>query len=207
MPSTASLTQAIAQKAVAAYAEDFERRGSNVRPIWEGVIAEFHAGERQVLEAEGRVGGWHSRYEPLTDDYRKWKDRNFPGKRILELSGTMFQHLTRNPAPDCWYIKDLTRLTILPGLKLPNHPGDMIAVHQMGRSGAQDFSTTEQVGWGATEDWGMSEQRVRSGRTYEGAATPMAAREPVRLTKREVRNIGTLAINWVVYGRTPGGGP
>ena len=170
MPSTASLTRAIAQKAVAAYAEDFERRGGNVRPIWEGVIEEFHAGERQVLRAEGRVGGWHSRYAPLKDGYREWKDRHFPGKRILELSGRMYKHLTRNPAPNCWYIKDPTRLTILPGLKLPNHPGDMIAVHQMGRKG------------------------------------DMVAREPVRLTKREVRNIGTLAINWVVYGRTPGGG-
>ncbi len=135
MPRTADFVEAAARRGVAAYLKGFRKRGENMRPIWEGIVHEFHEGEKQVLNAEGYVGGWHDKYERLRPKYRAWKQKVAPGKRILELTGTMYRHLTQNPAPDCLYIKDLTTLTIRPGLELPNQPGDLIAVHQLGREG------------------------------------------------------------------------
>ena len=198
-----SLAAAAAQQGIAEYGRQFAKRGRNLRPIWEAVIGEFHKGEKQVLEAEGRVGGWHPRYVELTEGYRKWKNRHFPGRRRLDLTGTMHQHLTMNPAPDCYYVKDHTRLTIIPGMKLPNHPGDLIAVHQMGRkAGSGESRANVTVG---SDDWSEGTTYV-SNAGGGGIRTAMAAREPVRLTKREVRNITRLATNYVVYGRRPRGG-
>jgi hypothetical protein len=207
MPRKAEFVEAAAQRGVAAYLKGFKKRGENLRPIWEGIIHEFHEGEKQVLKAEGFVGGWHDKYPKLEDDYRAWKRRVAPGKRILELTGTMYRHLTQNPAPDCWYIKDLTTLTILPGLKLPNHPGDQIAVHQMGREGLQTVTTeTHEGGCGPVMDWETSKVTVSTRGVGGLQATKMKPRPPVRLTKRGVKNIGGLVARYMAYDESPGGG-
>lgn len=204
MARSKALIEAIVQRGVATYLQQMQERGANCVPVWDRVIGIFHDMERQVLEGEGRAPGWHGRWADLTPKYGLWKERNFPGRRILELSGALYEHLTSNPAPDCFYVKDYTRLTILPGLKLPNHPGDLIAVHQCGRSGMarRTIITTEQHGAG---NWAIAEHTPHSGQAR--VTTKMVARPPVRLTRRGVHRIGTAAISWVCSGRSEATSP
>ena len=197
----APLIEAIVRRGIATYLQQMQARGDDCLPMWDRVIAAFHDMEAQVLEAEGRAPGWHNKYERLQPKYEAWKRRNFPGRRILELTGALYEHLTRNPAPNCWYVKDRTRLTILPGLKLPNHPGDLIAVHQCGRSGLGARQVTFSTG--EAGDW---EEGVSSTFTANVKVTPkMDARPPVRLTRRGVQRIGTAAISWVCSGISQAG--
>ncbi len=164
-----SFAQAAALEGLREYAKQWDARGRNMLPIWEQVIDEFHRGEAQVLMAEGRASGWHPKYERLKDNYRRWKQQVAPGRPILNLTGRLRTALTANPAPGTWYIKDRTMLVIRPSLRLDNHPGDLIAVHQMGRPGGP-------------------------------GSPPMVAREPVRLVRSEVRNIGKIVARYVAFG-------
>ena len=195
-----TIAEVAAREALRVYAAQWDARARNLGPVWDDVIDEFHRGEAQVLRAEGRASGWHPKYERLTDKYRAWKQRVAPGHAILDLTGRLRAALTANPAPGCFYIKDYTRLTILPGLQLPNHPGDLIAVHQMGRTGEQDRDVVTAVSTGGTGDWARGATQHRRVRTTGGRATPMKPREPVRLVKSEVRGMARLIGNYIAYG-------
>jgi len=47
----------------------------------------FRAHEKSLFATEGASGG--AKWQELSEDYKKWKDRHFPGRNILTLEGEM----------------------------------------------------------------------------------------------------------------------
>ena len=68
----------IARAGVSKYLDEFHDRAKDFSPAWGGVIVEFHREEMKVFLKEGAVGG-HSRWTPLSPEYKKWKERLLPG--------------------------------------------------------------------------------------------------------------------------------
>lgn len=58
----------------------------------------FEAETTRQFDDEGS-GPNRGSFEALSDEYKAWKDRAHPGKKILELSGTMREALTSSSSP------------------------------------------------------------------------------------------------------------
>lgn len=67
------------------------------RPLWGNVIAEFHAIETEQFASEGVAGG--SRWQPLKPATVAFKERNYPGKPILQATSELKESLTQLEAP------------------------------------------------------------------------------------------------------------
>lgn len=67
----------------------------DARPAWEALAAKFARAERRQFATEGAYasGGW----APLSPKYAAWKERHYPGRPILELTGALKDSLTRRP--------------------------------------------------------------------------------------------------------------
>lgn len=68
--------------------------------------------ERRYLDTEGAGG-----FEPLTDPYRDWKQRQVGDKPILQFSGHMYRSLTEEGAPD--YVREESATSLLVGSSDP----------------------------------------------------------------------------------------
>lgn len=70
---------------------------TDARPAWDEIADRFASIEEQQFSSEGRAGsgGW----APLSSAYAQWKARHYPGKPILERSGSLRDSLTRRPFP------------------------------------------------------------------------------------------------------------
>lgn len=65
--------------------------------VFEEMATEFYKTQESVFEAEGGYGdltGWAD----LTKNYRLWKEKNFPGRKKLELTGALKASLTQQGA-------------------------------------------------------------------------------------------------------------
>src|SRR3954471_23324396 len=69
----------------------------DARPAWEALATRFARVEARQFASEGAYGsgGW----APLSERYAEWKERHYPGKPILERSGTLLHSLTVRPFP------------------------------------------------------------------------------------------------------------
>lgn len=67
----------------------------NPIPLWDRLADRFAVAEGKQFSSEGAYGsgGW----TPLSPIYAAWKAANYPGKRILERTGTLRDSLTRRP--------------------------------------------------------------------------------------------------------------
>ena len=65
----------------------------NLRPHFEAVKSNIFEITKEVLSSEGGKGA-DGRFEPLSSPYEEIKAVNYPGKPILQASGTMFESLT-----------------------------------------------------------------------------------------------------------------
>ena len=68
----------------------------DLRQIWPAVTIEL----RQIVKEQfnGRGVGPAGQWQPLSDAYRKWKEKKFPGQPLLVRSGDLIQSLTTNTA-------------------------------------------------------------------------------------------------------------
>jgi hypothetical protein len=82
-----------------AVAERFEamaRRARNTAPAWWAWADDVADAFREQFRTEG-VRLLKSTWDPLSPRYKRWKDRHFPGRPILERSGAMRDDFTRRP--------------------------------------------------------------------------------------------------------------
>jgi phage gpG-like protein len=68
---------------------------TDMRPVWEKLATRFAAVERRQFASEGGYGsgGWPA----LSPAYAAWKAANYPGRPILERTGTLKRSLTSRP--------------------------------------------------------------------------------------------------------------
>lgn len=83
-------------------------------PVFQDIAADFHEMERRQFDSEGGYasGGW----KPLSKTYAEWKAKNYPGNKILVLSGLMKESLTDN---NPWTIEDIQALQAEFGTRIP----------------------------------------------------------------------------------------
>ena len=77
----------------------FSRFGENLkdlRQLWPAVIVELRAIVKEQFA--GRGIGPSGQWQPLSEAYRKWKEKKFPGQPLLVRSGDTIKSLTTNTA-------------------------------------------------------------------------------------------------------------
>lgn len=72
-----------------------ELAAADASPAFEVIAEEFLVAERQQFASEGAFGsgGW----APLSEDYARWKERHYPGAKILHATGDLEASLTEGP--------------------------------------------------------------------------------------------------------------
>ena len=73
-------------------AEAFELQPAEMKRITIQVDYAFRAQEKKVFASSGSAGG--SKFAPLSARYAKWKKRNYPGRKILSLTGGLRKSLS-----------------------------------------------------------------------------------------------------------------
>jgi phage gpG-like protein len=71
----------------------------NLNPLWNETVGAIQDVIRKQFEQEG-IG---RRWKRLQPDYRRWKEQNYPGRKILELTGRLKAAATGKSGE--WYIK------------------------------------------------------------------------------------------------------
>ena len=61
----------------------------DLRGLWPDIKSDFIKGEIDQFHTEGRSGGTFGRWKRLSPKYKAWKDKNFPGRKILERTGRL----------------------------------------------------------------------------------------------------------------------
>jgi phage gpG-like protein len=82
-------------------------RVSDWRPFWPDIAAVFYIGESARFASEG-FGAW----PPLSDGYRKWKQKHYPGQKILSLTGALRESLTSRTGASAVYQDEALQLTL-----------------------------------------------------------------------------------------------
>lgn len=87
----------------------------DLRPAWDQVVPYLDAVETKAFSSEGAStqGG---KWRPLTARYRRWKERAFPGRTILELTGRLRESVVGS-TPDTVAERTATRLVY--GTRVP----------------------------------------------------------------------------------------
>lgn len=80
----------------------FERAGDNIvdfgKYIFPKLVPVFEAEVKGQLDAQGR-GPKTGSFAALSERYERWKEANYPGKLILERTGTLREALTSSSSP------------------------------------------------------------------------------------------------------------
>lgn len=100
-------------------------RAEDLRPVWQIVAEDFYQVEEEQFATEGRFsGGW----EQLSERYKAWKERHYPGQPILVLTGALREAFTSPNARGsiCWLDHD----SMMVGVSLDVLP--YAAYHQTG---------------------------------------------------------------------------
>jgi len=69
----------------------------DLRPVWEEFIPFY---QQDVIPGTWKTTGMvmeQSKWVPLTEKYRKWKERKYPGRPMLTLEGKLYAAATGGP--------------------------------------------------------------------------------------------------------------
>lgn len=91
----------------------FERWASLIkdwRPAFTDIANLFRKHEKRHLDSQGASTG--EKFEALSDRYAAWKERNFPGRPILVLRGTLREALTKKGAPGSLELKTAKSMVV-----------------------------------------------------------------------------------------------
>lgn len=72
-----------------------ELNAKDMRPAWDDIANDFQALMQRQFQSEGSALG--NRWASLSPAYKREKERNFPGRKILERSGMLEKTLTNQP--------------------------------------------------------------------------------------------------------------
>lgn len=99
-------------------------------PIFEDMAEAFYKQEESVFNYEGKYNDLNM-WEPLTEKYNAWKQRKFPGRKVLELTGKLKESLTRKGAEG--NIHEITADGMRIGTNLKTKNGYTLGtLHQLG---------------------------------------------------------------------------
>ena len=104
----------------------------NWGPAFADVVRLFHAPERQHFKTEGRSTG--RKFRKLSESYKKWKQKNYPGRPILVLRGALRAALVRG-GPGTAGIRRITRDSLTVGVD----PSSDVAVYARAHSLGEGF--------------------------------------------------------------------
>lgn len=82
----------------------FADRAQNIAPARDEIARILAEDNRRNFESEGAAGSY-GRWKPLSPAYARWKQRHYPGRKILVRTGKLSESLTRVPMG----IQDATR--------------------------------------------------------------------------------------------------
>ena len=66
---------------------------NDLTPFWPMIHEQLRIAEGEAFATEGAVGGLPP-WLPLTDNYKAWKDKQYPGQPLLQLTGRLVDSLT-----------------------------------------------------------------------------------------------------------------
>lgn len=89
----------------------FRQRLGDMTPVWEGIADEYAV----IWGREFRLEGAWVRWKPLSPQYRQWKAKNYPGQKILQLSGDLMDSMTNRP----FGVDFIDRKVMVIGTQLP----------------------------------------------------------------------------------------
>lgn len=72
--------------------ERYSNATKDFRPVWQQIRDNFLVIERQQFISQGSRSG--STWAPLSLNYLAWKNKYFPGKPILQLTGALIEQMT-----------------------------------------------------------------------------------------------------------------
>lgn len=105
MPTTITLqldTDTVARLAGREFLRGVKERARDLRPVWPGIRGVIYRNQIEVFDAEGDVDGM-GEWAPLKNGgkkfhgglgYATWKGINYPGRKILELTGKLRRMVT-----------------------------------------------------------------------------------------------------------------
>lgn len=117
--------------------EQFDRIFTKVRdtiidwtPVFEEMTDAFYKNEEEVFNSEGSYDGLDA-WKPLTEKYYKWKQKKFPGRKTLELTGELKESLTKRGAKG--NITEISATSLKLGTNLKTKNGYTLGtLHQLG---------------------------------------------------------------------------
>jgi len=65
------------------------KRMTSLKPAWYEIRDQFYSEEEAIFNAEGGAGG-RQRWAALSPRYKAWKEKRYPGAKILHLTGAGF---------------------------------------------------------------------------------------------------------------------
>jgi len=95
--------------------ENIAGLGDDLRPVLEPVSDDFYRGEASTFEAEGGFEG-KARWKKLSKGYRAWKDKHYPGQKIMVLTGKLKESLTTRGATGSIFRLDKKSLELGTGI-------------------------------------------------------------------------------------------
>ena len=127
----------------AVLARGISRYGDAVRdfsPVWDQIRNDFHRIEGEQFATEGARSG--SPWAPLSPTYEAWKQKHFPGRPILQLTGMMWGE----------FGVGVGMQTTIEPMKLTMTPSMQRAIyHQQGtrmpRRKVVDLTEEDKMGW------------------------------------------------------------
>ncbi len=66
-------------------------------PLWNRLLPELYALEEKQFATEGKAGG--ERWKALSEPYRTYKEQRYPGKKILQRTGSLMHSFTDPVSP------------------------------------------------------------------------------------------------------------
>lgn len=91
--------------------ENIAKKGTEFKTIFEKIADEFYESQEKVFGAEGAFEG-RARWAELSPRYRAWKEKNYPGMPILQLTGKMKSSLVGSGAEGSVYEVSNKELTV-----------------------------------------------------------------------------------------------
>jgi len=195
MRTTATLdTNAIAQVGLRRYLRTVSGRANDLYPAWDSVLNVLYEAERRLFAREGRTKE-HGKWEALSPRYAAWKKKHYPGMPRLVLTGRFSGSMT-DPSGQHAEIRQRRRLTWGSDRKVSGGH-DLGGIHAEGRQ--RGFA-----GWKIT-GWEQLPYRAKLSPIIERIETSttkhtsyMPAREPIRITQRNVNDIADVIVDHIL---------
>jgi hypothetical protein len=171
--------EALRQVAMRAYLRGMRDRGRDFRPCYDEAMNIIFSHEAQLFRQEGETLD-EARWAELSPAYNTWKNKAYPGRAILELTGKLVRQLT-GKSGDHYEKRQMTKLVMGSNYPIKWRGGadDLGGLHMSGRAGHGETFTTVRH---ALPDW-------QGGGTWEtqrhskASVPPMPARPPIRTSE------------------------